>query len=90
MLLQLKNPKMSPSKPPKNETRQATVDDADKTEGKDRDLGEGGTLGLGRPEDLGHDDQACFANRDGRRTTKRAAASPEHAEGMLGNRFWTS
>jgi hypothetical protein len=33
-------------------------DHADKTEGKDRDLvhGDGGTLGLGRPEDLSHDD----------------------------------
>jgi hypothetical protein len=32
--------------------------DADKTEGKDRDLvhGDGGTLGLGRPKDLNHDD----------------------------------
>jgi len=31
------------------ETRQAIVEDADKTEGKDRDLvhGDGGTLGLG-------------------------------------------
>jgi hypothetical protein len=39
------------------ETRQA-VEDADKTEGKDRDLvhGDGGTLGLGKPEDLSHDD----------------------------------
>jgi hypothetical protein len=36
----------------------AIVEDADKTEGKDRDLvhGDGGTLGLGRPEDLSHDD----------------------------------
>jgi hypothetical protein len=40
--------------------RDAAIDcrDADKTEGKDRDLvhGDGGTLGLGRPEDLRHDD----------------------------------
>jgi hypothetical protein len=61
MPLQPEKPKMPPSKPRKNEereTRQAIIEDADKTEGKNRDLvhGEGGTLGLGRPEDLSHDD----------------------------------
>lgn len=36
----------------------AVIEDADKTDGADRDLvhGDGGTLGLGKPEDLGHDD----------------------------------
>ena len=57
----LVKPKMPASKPKKDEereTRQAIIEDADKTEGKDRDLvhGYGGTLGLGRPEDLSHDD----------------------------------
>jgi hypothetical protein len=52
---------MPPSKPRKDEdreTRQAIAEDADETEGKDRDLvhGDGGTRGLGRPEDLSHDD----------------------------------
>jgi hypothetical protein len=52
---------MPPSKPRQDEereTRKAIVEDADKTEGKDRDLvhGDGGTLGLERPEDLRHDD----------------------------------
>jgi hypothetical protein len=52
MALQPGKPKMPPSKPRKDEdreTRQAIVEDADKTEGKDRDLvhGDGGTLGLG-------------------------------------------
>jgi hypothetical protein len=61
MGLQQGKAKMPVSKPRKDEereTRQATIEDADKTDGKDRDLvhGDGGTLGLGRPEDLGHDD----------------------------------
>jgi hypothetical protein len=51
----------APSKPRQDEereTRKAIVEDADKTEGKDRALvhGDGGTLGLERPEDLSHDD----------------------------------
>jgi hypothetical protein len=59
--MQLGKPKMPPSKPRKDEerkTRQAIVEDADNTEGKDRDLvhGDGGTLGLGKLEDLSHDD----------------------------------
>ena len=51
-------PASKPRKDEERETRQAIVEDADKTEGKDRDLvhGDGGTLGLGRPEDLSHDD----------------------------------
>jgi hypothetical protein len=55
MALQLGKPKMPPRSP---ETRKAIVEDADKTEGKDRALvhGDGGTLGLERPEDLSHDD----------------------------------
>jgi hypothetical protein len=61
MPLQLGKPKMPPSKPHKDEereTRQAIVEDADKTEGKDRDLvhGDCGMLGLGKPADLSHDD----------------------------------
>jgi hypothetical protein len=61
MALQLGKPKMPASKPRKDEeceTRQAIIEDADKTEDKDRDFvhGGGGTLGLGRPEDLSHDD----------------------------------
>ena len=61
MALQPGKPKTPPSKPRKDEereTRHAIVEDADKTEGKDRDLvhGDGGTRGLGRPEDLSHDD----------------------------------
>jgi hypothetical protein len=59
--MQLGKPKMPPSKPRKDEerkTRQAIVEDADNTEGKNRDLvhGDGGTLGLGKLEDLSHDD----------------------------------
>jgi hypothetical protein len=51
MSLKLGKPKMPPSPPRKDEARkmrQAIVKDADKTEGKDRDLihGDGGTLGL--------------------------------------------
>jgi hypothetical protein len=51
-------PASKPRKDEERETRQAIIEDADKTEGKDRDLvhGDGGTLGLGRPEDLSHDD----------------------------------
>jgi hypothetical protein len=54
-------PKTPPSKPRKDEareTRQAIIEDAETTEGKDRDLvhRDGGTLGLRRPEDLSHDD----------------------------------
>lgn len=58
MAPQLGKPKMPASKPRKDEERQAIIEDADKTGGKDRDLvhGDGGTLGLGRPEDLSHDD----------------------------------
>jgi hypothetical protein len=61
MALQSGKPKMPPSKPRKDEERemrQAIVEDADKTESKDRNLahGDGGTLGLGRPEDLSHED----------------------------------
>jgi hypothetical protein len=60
MALQQGKPKMPPSNPRKDEERdtwQAIVADADKAEGKDRDLvhGDGGTLGLGRP-DPSHDD----------------------------------
>jgi hypothetical protein len=52
---------MLPSKPQKDEkhdTRKAIVEDANKTEDKDRDLvhGHGGTLGLATPEDPSHDD----------------------------------
>jgi hypothetical protein len=61
MALHQGKPKMPASKPRKDEereTRKALVGAAEKTEGKDRDLvhGDGGTLGLGRPEDLSHDD----------------------------------
>jgi hypothetical protein len=61
MSLKLGKPKMPLSEPRKNEereTREAVVQDADKTEGKDRDLvhGDGGTLGLGECEDLNKDD----------------------------------
>lgn len=52
---------MSPAKPDKDRERemgQAVVEDADKTEGKDRDLehGDGGTLGLDDGESLNKDD----------------------------------
>jgi hypothetical protein len=61
MSLKLGMPKMPASEPRKNkarETQQAIVQDADKTEGKDRDLvhGDGGTLGLGDDKTLNHDD----------------------------------
>jgi hypothetical protein len=51
----------APSEPPKDkerEMRRAVVEDADKTEGEDRDVvhGDGGTLGLGDGEDLNKDD----------------------------------
>jgi hypothetical protein len=61
MSLKLGKPKMPRSEPrddKQRETRQAIVQDADKTEGKDRDLvhGDGGTLGLGVGGDLTKDD----------------------------------
>jgi hypothetical protein len=61
MSLKLGKPKMPPSEPREDkqrETREAMVQDADKTEGKDRDLvhGDGGTPGLGDGEDLNKDD----------------------------------
>jgi hypothetical protein len=54
-------PKIPPSKSRKDSEREMTnavIEDADKTEGKDRDLvhGDGGTLGLGDDEDLNWDD----------------------------------
>ena len=54
-------PRMPPAEPRKDrarEMREAIVEDADKTEGKDRDLvhGDGGTLGLDDDEDLNKDD----------------------------------
>jgi hypothetical protein len=56
MSLKLGKPKMPPFEPRKDkerETREAIVQDADKTEGKDRDLvhGDSGTLGLGDGEE---------------------------------------
>jgi hypothetical protein len=61
MPLKLGKPKMPPSEPRKDEEREmrkAVVQDADKTEGKDRDLvhGDGGTIGLSDGEDLNEDD----------------------------------
>lgn len=61
MSLKLGKPKMPPSEPRKDkerDVRQAVIEDADKTEGKDRDLvhGDGGTLGLDEGEDLNRDD----------------------------------
>jgi hypothetical protein len=61
MPLKLGKPKMPPSDPREDkerETRKAIIQDADKTEGKDRDLvhGDGGILGLGDGEDLNKDD----------------------------------
>ena len=55
MPLQLGKPKIPASKPRKDEereTRRAVVQDADKTEGKDRDLvhGDGKSLGLDSKE----------------------------------------
>ena len=52
-----KNP--SPERKDKErDIQQAIIEDSDKTEDTDRDLvhGDGGTLGLGAPEDLNHDD----------------------------------
>jgi hypothetical protein len=53
-----KPPSAQPRKDRQREMREAIVEDADKTEGKNRDLvhGEGGTLGLGDGEDLNEDD----------------------------------
>lgn len=61
MSLKLGKPKMPPSEPRKDkerDMRRAVVEDADKTEGKDRDLvhGDGGTLGLDGDDDLNRDD----------------------------------
>lgn len=61
MSLKPGKPKMLPSEPRKDferDTREAVVENADKTEGKHRDLihGEGGTLGLDSDEDLSRDD----------------------------------
>jgi hypothetical protein len=60
MSLKLGKPKMPPSEPRKDEreTREAVVQDADKTEGRDRDIvhGDGGTHGPGDGEDLNKDD----------------------------------
>jgi hypothetical protein len=61
MSLKLGKPKMPPSEPRKDEEREmreAVVQDADKTESKDRDLvhGDGGTLGLGEEENPNEDD----------------------------------
>jgi hypothetical protein len=61
MTLKLGKPKMPPSEPRKDEEREmrkAVVQDADKAEGKDRDLvhGDGGTIGLSDGEDLNEDD----------------------------------
>jgi hypothetical protein len=61
MTVQPGKPKMPASKPGQDderETRQAVISDADRTEEQDRDLvhGDGGTLGLGSPGDLSHDD----------------------------------
>lgn len=51
-------PKSKPRKDRERELREAVVEDADKTEGKDRDLvhGDGGTLGLDEDKDLNKDD----------------------------------
>jgi hypothetical protein len=60
MALQVRRPKCCPRsfERTKSARRQAIVDEVNKTGDKDRDLihGDGGTLGLGRPEDLSHDD----------------------------------
>jgi hypothetical protein len=53
--------KVPPSRPQKDrerETRQAVIEDADQTGDDGRDLvhGDGGTVGLGKPEDLNQDD----------------------------------
>ena len=53
-----KLPASEPRKDRDRDTRDALVKDADKTEGKDRDLvhGDGGTIGLGDGQDLDNDD----------------------------------
>jgi hypothetical protein len=61
MSLKLGKLKMPPSEPRKDEereTREAVVQDADKTEDRDRDIvhGDGGTLSLGDGEDLNKSD----------------------------------
>jgi hypothetical protein len=61
MPLKFGKQKMPPAQPRKDEEREmrkTVVQDADKTEDKDRDLvhGDGGTLGLGDDEDLNKDD----------------------------------
>jgi hypothetical protein len=61
MSLKSSKPKLHQSKPPKvteRDMRAAVVKDADKSEGKDRDLvhGEGGTLGLEHGDDLNRAD----------------------------------
>jgi hypothetical protein len=61
MSLKLGKPKMPPSEPRKDEereTREAVVQDADKTEGRHRDRvhGDGGTLDLGDDEKPDKDD----------------------------------
>jgi hypothetical protein len=61
MTVQLGKPKTPASKSGKDEereTREAAINDAARAEETDRDLlhGDGGTLGLGSPEDLSHDD----------------------------------
>jgi hypothetical protein len=51
-------PKSEPRKSKGREMQEAIVEDADKTEGRDRDLvhGDGETLGLDEDEDLNKDD----------------------------------
>ena len=61
MPIQPGRPDVPPSEPRRDrerDTQQAIVEDADENDGKDRDLvhGDGGTLGLGKGEDLNHDD----------------------------------
>ncbi|WP_193376361.1 hypothetical protein [Bradyrhizobium sp. YR681] len=47
-----------PRKDAERETQRAIMHDADQTDGAERDLvhGDGGTLGLAKPDDLSHDD----------------------------------
>jgi hypothetical protein len=61
MAMQPGKPNIPPSKHRKDEQRkspQTTFTDAETSAGEDRDLvnGEGGTLGLGSPDDLNRDD----------------------------------
>jgi hypothetical protein len=51
-------PSSEPRKNKGRKTREAILEDADRTEDKDRDLvhGDGGTLGLDKSEGLNHDD----------------------------------